>query len=70
MPSEIIRNTPFENDLVLKIDDDAGLQTFVNYAEIVGAKSEEGEEIGKKDIDSSPDLCTFILYPSQDIVQP
>lgn len=42
-------------EITLKVDDNLEPMSFVNYAEIIGAKDEENEEIGKKDVDSSPD---------------
>jgi len=42
-------------EITLKIDVNISPRSFVNYAEIIGAKNGENIEIGAKDIDSTPD---------------
>ncbi len=42
-------------NIILKIEDNLSPRSFVNYAEISGAKNDENIEIGVKDIDSTPD---------------
>ncbi len=42
-------------DITLKVDEGIDPRSFVNYAEIMGATNAENVEIGKKDVDSTPD---------------
>jgi len=42
-------------DITLKVDENISPKSFVNYAEITGARGADNLELGSKDIDSTPD---------------
>lgn len=41
--------------ITLRLDEEPPVMSFVNIAELIGAKNDEGVEVGSKDVDSTPD---------------
>jgi len=55
LDTPLTKGNKVKTTIVVKVSDDVSPRAIVNYAEIIGVKDKGNLDVGKKDIDSTPD---------------